>query len=292
MQPAVAQTCYRHPDQPAGVICQRCDRPICPRCMHQASVGFHCPECTKAGKQKVYQGIGSLQTRPVLTQVLIGINVAVFLLVVALDGSGAIGGDSGQVHLDYGLIAKFHQGPFVFPGYGVGEGEWYRMVTSGFLHYGVIHLLMNMYALWILGAAVEHLGGRARFGAIYAASLMGGSLGALLLSPGSLTAGASGAIFGLMGAIFLAHRAQGIPFRNSPLLPVLLINALFTLGISGISIGGHLGGFLAGAASGWLLLDYGSRRDVEKWVPFALTAVLVVGCLVTGVVFATAWTPT
>ena len=286
------QTCYRHPDQFAGVICQRCDRPICPRCMHQASVGFHCPECAKAGKQKVYQGIGSLQTRPLLTQVLIGVNVAVFLLVVALDGSGAIGGDSGQVHLDYSLIAKFHQGPFVFPGYGVGEGEWYRMITSGFLHYGILHLLMNMYALWILGGAVEHFGGRARFGAIYGTALLGGSLGALLLSPGSLTAGASGAIFGLMGALLLAHRAQGIPFRNSPLLPVLVINALFTLGIPGISIGGHLGGFLAGGAAGWILLDYGSRRDVEKWVPFALCGVLAVGCLVTGVVFATAWTPT
>ncbi len=70
------QTCYRHPDQFAGVICQRCDRPICPRCMHQASVGFHCPECAKKGRQQVYQGIGSLQTKPVLTQVLIGINVA------------------------------------------------------------------------------------------------------------------------------------------------------------------------------------------------------------------------
>lgn len=291
VQAASVSTCYRHPDQPAGVICQRCDRPICPRCMHQASVGFHCPECTKAGKQQVYQGIGSLRTKPVLTQVLIGVNVAVFLLGVALSGSGAFGGDSGDLHIDYGLIAKFHQGPFVIPGYGVGEGQWYRMVTSGFLHYGVIHLLMNMYALWILGAAVEQLGGRARFGAIYGASLIGGSLGALVLSPGSLTAGASGAIFGLMGAILLAHRAQGIPFRNSPLLPVLVINALFTLGIPGISIGGHGGGFLAGAAAGWILLDYGSRRDIEKWVPYALCGVLVAACLVTGVVFATAWTP-
>jgi membrane associated rhomboid family serine protease len=149
-----------------------------------------------------------------------------------------------------------------------------------------------MYALWILGSAVEQMGGRARFGLIYIASLMGGSLGALVLSPGSLTAGASGAIFGLMGAIVVAHRAQGIPFRNSPLLPVLVINALFTLGIPGISIGGHGGGFLAGAAAGWILLDYGQRRDVEKWVPFALGGVLTVACLISGVVFATAWTPT
>ncbi|HEX2577124.1 MAG TPA: rhomboid family intramembrane serine protease, partial [Aquihabitans sp.] len=146
METAV-QTCYRHPDQPAGVICQRCDRPICGRCMHQASVGFHCPECTKAGKQQVYQGVGSLRARPVLTQVLMAVNVAVFLIGVAVDGGQALRGDAGRMQVDYGLIAKFSAGDFTFPGLGVGEGEWYRMVTSGFLHYGVIHLLVNMYAL-------------------------------------------------------------------------------------------------------------------------------------------------
>ncbi len=255
--------------------------------MHQASVGFHCPECTKQGRQRVYQGLGSLRVQPILTQVLIGVNVAVFLLGALLDGGRALQGRIGDVMIDYGLIAKAGSGPFAI---GVGEGEWYRMITSGFLHYGLIHLLVNMYALWILGQAVEQMAGRTRFGLIYATSLAAGSLGALVLSPGALTAGASGAIYGLMGAIFIAQRAQGIPFRNSPLLPVLGINLLLTFGLGGISIGGHLGGLAGGALAGWILLDLArQRRDLPPWAPQALCGAVIVACLVGGVVFASGY---
>ncbi len=259
--------------------------------MHQASVGFHCPECTKQGKQKVYQGIGSLRARPVLTQILIAVNVAVFLIGLLMAGSQALSGRAGQLHIDFGLIAKFHRGGVVFPGFGVGEGEWYRIITSGFLHFGIFHLAVNMYALWVLGNAVENMGGRLRFGIIYAVSLCSGGLGALLLSPGQLTAGASGAIFGLMGAVFLAQRAQGISFRDSPLLGVLMINLVITFGLGGISIGGHLGGLAGGAAAGWILFDYGRRPDVDKRVPLAACGAVALLCLVAGVVFATGWTP-
>lgn len=261
--------------------------------MHQASVGFHCPECTKAGKQQVFQGIGALRVRPVLTQILIAINVGIFLLGIALDGGGAVRGDSGELQFDYGLIAKFAtQGGQVIPSLGgVGEGQWYRLVTSGFLHYGIVHLLFNMYALWILGQAVEQLGGKLRFGIVYGAALVGGSLGALLLSPDALTAGASGGIFGLMGAIFLAQRAQGVPFRDSPLFMVLLLNLVFTFGLGGISIGGHLGGLAAGAAAGWILFDLGARPGMDKRVPLAACAGLVLTCLVASVVFASGWQP-
>lgn len=261
--------------------------------MHQASVGFHCPECTKAGQQKVYQGIGSLRVAPVLTQILIGINVVVFLIGVALDGVAAIGGDQGQMQLDFGLIAKFVSvaGPTIPYLGGVGEGQWFRMISSGFLHYGIIHIALNMYALWILGRVVEQLGGRLRFGVIYGVSLLAGSLGALLINPGSLTAGASGAIFGLMGAILLAHRAQGVAFRDSPLLGILLINLVITFGLAGISVGGHIGGLLGGAATGWVLLDFGQRQGVDKRIPFAACAALGAACLVGGVVFASGWQP-
>ena len=125
------QACYRHPDRPAGVICQRCDRPICPSCMHQASVGFHCPECAKQGSQKVYSGFGAIATKPVLTQVIIGINLAVFLLSLVVDGASALRGDTGQLQIDLGLIARALAptsnglGVHVI---GVGEGEWYRLV--------------------------------------------------------------------------------------------------------------------------------------------------------------------
>jgi membrane associated rhomboid family serine protease len=261
--------------------------------MHQASVGFHCPECTKANKQKVYQGIGALRARPILTQILIALNVAVFVVGIAMAGGRALRGSAGDLQFDFGLIAKFvNRSGEVIPGYGVGEGEWYRLVTSGFLHYGIFHLLVNMYALWILGNAVENLGGRLRFAIVYGTSLLAGSLGALVLSPASLTAGASGAIFGMMGAIFLAQRAQGIPFRDSPLLGVLLINLVITFGLGGISIGGHLGGLAGGAAAGWILFDYGRRPGVDKRVPLAACGVLAAICLIGGVAFATGWQPT
>lgn len=267
--------------------------------MHQASVGFHCPECTKQGKQKVYQGIGSLRARPVLTQILIAANVAIFLLGAALDGSGALGGERGRLQTDFGLVAKLwefggrlYTGPY--PGsteVGVGAGEWYRMLTSGFLHYGIIHLLVNMYALWILGNAVESMAGRLRMGIVYVISLLGGSLGALLLSPDSFTAGASGAIFGMMGAIFVAQRAQGVALRDSPLLGVLFLNLIITFGFPGISIGGHLGGLIGGALSGYALFDYGRRPGVDKRVPLAACGVLAIACLAAGVIFAAGHTP-
>jgi membrane associated rhomboid family serine protease len=257
--------------------------------MHQASVGFHCPECARSGKQKVVSGPGAFRARPVLTQILIAMNVAVFLVTVGRDGTKALGGDTGRIFFDYGLIAKFTYQGQVAPGLGVGEGEWYRMVTSGFLHYGLLHLALNMWALWILGQVVEQMGGKLRVGLIYGVSLVAGSLGALLLSPGALTAGASGAIFGLMGAIFLAHRSQGIPFRNSPLLPILLINLAFTFGVNGISIGGHLGGLAGGAAAGWLLFDFARRPGMDKRVPYALCGGLAVACVVAGVVFSSGY---
>ena len=259
--------------------------------MHQASVGFHCPECTKQGKQKVYQGVGSLRARPILTQILIAVNVAVFLISVVTEGGRALSGGAGQLHIDFGLIAKFHSGRLVYPGMGVGEGQWYRIITSGFLHFGIFHIAVNMYALWILGNAVENLGGRLRFGIIYGVSLCSGGLGALLLSPGQLTAGASGAIFGLMGAVFLAQRAQGISFRDSPLLGVLMINLVITFGVPGISIGGHVGGLAGGAAAGWILFDYGRRPGVDKRLPLAMCGAVAGLCLMVAVVFATGWIP-
>jgi membrane associated rhomboid family serine protease len=268
------ESCYRHPDQPAGIICQRCDRPICARCMNQASVGFHCPECVKQGKQKVYQGIGALQSRPIVTMALIAINLVVFVIGVVADGSDSLGGKTGRFQFDWADNAIF-----------VGDGEWYRLVTSGFLHYGIIHIALNMYALWWLGQAVEQIGGRLRFGLVYATALLAGSLGALVLDPDHLTAGASGAIYGLMGAIFLAQRAQGVAFRNSPLLGVLILNFVFTIGFPGISIGGHVGGFVGGALSGWLLFDYGRRPGVDKRLPLALCAAAAVAFAVAAIVF-------
>ena len=293
------QTCYRHPDQQAGVICQRCDRPICPQCMHQASVGFHCPECTKQGAQKVYQGVGSLQQRPIVTQVLVGINVAVFIIAIVAGGSGAASGGS-SFHDAFALTAKlWERGDGLWSGpvpgshmVGVGAGEWYRIVTSAFLHYGLIHILFNMYALWSLGPVLEQAAGKVRFGIVYAMSLAAGSLGALLLSPQVMTAGASGAIFGLRGALFMAHRSMGVPFKNSPLLWILVINLVITFAIPGISAGGHVGGLLGGALAGWLIFDVGRRPNVDQRAIVGGGIAIIVALLGIAIAYSTSYQPT
>ena len=258
------QTCYKHPDQQAGVICQRCDRPICPKCMHQASVGFHCPECTKQGAQKVYQGVASIYAKPILTQILIAVNVAIFVLGIALSGGDGVMDGASRMLYDFGLAA-----PFIY------DGELYRLVTSGFLHAGIIHLAMNMWVLWIFGQAMEQMGSRQKFATVYGLSLLSGALGALLIDPDKLTVGASGAIFGLAGALMLAQRARGVPLSRSPLLMFLVINAVISVSIPGISFGGHMGGFLGGALAGWALYDLADRPQMQKqkWVPWVISGV-------------------
>jgi membrane associated rhomboid family serine protease len=264
------RTCYRHPDRRAGVACQRCDRPICPQCMHQASVGFHCPECTKAGKQKVYTRANlQVLNRPLLTQVVIGINAAVFLAGVASESGDAFAGRGGFA-LDGGLF-----GPLV------ADGEWYRIITAGFLHAGLLHLGFNMFLLFQLGSMLEPALGRLRFGATYLVSLLTGSLGVLLLSPNSLTVGASGAVFGLMGLMFVAQRARGLDPWSSGIGSTIGINLLITFTIPGISIGGHVGGLVGGLACGWLLYEGSQTMGKQQALAavVALGAAAAVGCI-------------
>lgn len=293
-------TCYRHPDRQAGVICQRCDRPICPQCMHQASVGFHCPECTKTGAQKVYQGIGALQQQPIVTQVLIGLNVLVFVVALAVGGSEAASGTS-SFNQAFGLIARawqnaagtgYYIGPV--PGtqeIGVGAGQWYRVITYGFLQNSILFLFFNCYLLWSIGSQLETAIGRARFGLIYAMSLAAGALGGLLLEPQVMTAGASGAIFGLVAALFMAYRSSGIPLRNIPLFWMLGIYLLLSLLVPGFSAGVHLGGLAGGAIAGFLVFDLGRRPDLAPKTVLAGGVVLTAGLVVAAIALATAFQP-
>lgn len=246
------QTCYRHGDRRAGVVCQRCDRPICPDCMRQASVGFHCPECTKQGAQKVVRP-GQLVTRPIVTQVLIGINLAIF---VAGLSSGLNTKD--QFIVDGGLIASAFNGA-TQQMIGVAEGEWWRIVTSGFLHASLIHVGFNMFVLYRLGQLLEPVLGRTRFVLAYLVALLGGSLGVMILDPDRLTVGASGAVFGLMGVAVAVFRERGINIFDTGLGTTLMLNLALTFTISGISIGGHVGGLVAGYLVGLVLVDVGPR---------------------------------
>ncbi len=261
------QTCYRHHDRRAGVVCQRCDRPICPDCMHQASVGFHCPECTKRGAQKVVRPRDLLNKRPVVTQVLMAINAAVYLV-----GIGPGLETKPQFTVDFGLIAQaqVRSGQLI----GVAEGEWYRIITSGFLHANVIHIGLNMWVLYSLGRLLEAPLGRLNFALIYVVSLIGGSFGVMLLSPHSLTVGASGAVFGLMGAAAAVFRARRLDIMASGIGAMILINLAFTFTVNGISIGGHIGGLITGFVAAWMIEDFGPSVIKDQTVTRVAVAAL------------------
>ena len=230
-------TCYRHPDRPTLVRCSNCERPICPECMRPASVGIRCPECAGEGtrvlRPKLYSG-----TQPVATIALIVINVVVFVL--------ERGGDSSSYVFRKGALT----------GIGVQNGEWWRVGTAAFLHANILHILFNMYALWLLGRALERYIGSARFLIIYTIAGISGSAGALLLTNlYTPTVGASGAIFGLMGALLVLER-RGVPLVG-PIIPILAINLVLSSRIPGISIGGHVGGLIGGVLAALALEQFG-----------------------------------
>lgn len=232
-----SEVCYRHPDRAAGVSCQRCDRVICGECQNQASVGFHCPECKKSSKQKVYSANSLPGQNAVVTKALIGINVVVFIITIVF--LGATANSIGAAGADFGTF-----GPFI-----AEENEFWRIITGAFLHSGVLHIAFNMYLLWQLGQQLERALGAKAYLAVYFATLLGGSFGALLLDPVRPVVGASGAVFGLIGFTVLFYRSRGIGLFDTGLGFLIVINGIFSLR-GGVSLGGHLGGFLAGLALG------------------------------------------
>jgi membrane associated rhomboid family serine protease len=265
MEASTATTCYRHPNRETGVSCSSCGRPICPDCMTPTPVGMRCPECSRQ-KTKV-RTAATLTSEPQLTYVLIAINVIAWLGMLA---SGApISGVGGTVYQHGALY-----GPLV------ADGEWWRIITGGFLHAGILHIAFNMYFLYFLGTILEPMIGRLRFALIYVIALVGGSFGALLLSPNTPTVGASGAVFGLMGAAIIAMRARGIDPWQSGLGVTLLLNLGITFLIPGIAIGGHIGGLIAGGIVGYLLFEVADRRRSSVTPVLAVCVVLAVALAV------------
>ena len=251
--------CYRHPDRETGVSCSSCGRPICPECMTATPVGMRCPECSR--QRTEVRSLRSMTAQPTLTYVLIAVNVLAFLGSL-VSGARALGGFSGApLNAELGVY-----GP------AVASGEVWRLVTGGFLHAGFLHLLFNMYALYILGTILEPEIGRLRFGLIYFVSLLSGSFGALVMAPNSLTVGASGAVFGLMGAALVVMRRRGINPMESGLGVFLLLNLAITFIVPGISIGGHLGGLAGGTLAALLLFDVRDRVRVPAAVAAALAS--------------------
>jgi membrane associated rhomboid family serine protease len=251
--------CYRHPSRETAVSCSNCGRPICTECMTSTPVGMRCPECSKQ-KTQVHTVRSLNATTTTVTVALIAVNALLFL------GSGQFGlGTSGGSRLfeNLGLF-----GPLV------QDGEYWRLVTSGFLHSGLLHVGFNMYLLWVLGQMLEGSLGSKRFFGLYFASLLAGSFGALLLEPRALTVGASGAVFGLMGAAFFQMRARGIDPFASGIGPLILFNLAFSF-IPGfnISIGGHLGGLVGGAACALALIAIDKRR-LPGWTAYVVLAAI------------------
>jgi len=236
-------------------------------------VGMRCPECARERTKVTRITPGIHLGRAPATYILIAINVIAFIAEV---GSGAPLGTSfaagGSVYRDFSLF-----GP------AVANGEWYRLLSAGFLHAGLLHILFNMVALYFLGSLLEPGIGTPRFLAVYFVSLLAGSFGALLITPDTHTVGASGAVFGLMSAAFIVARHRGVEQLAGQIGFYIIINIFFTIGVSGISIGGHFGGLIAGALCGFLIVfaERRVRRPVELEVlgMTALAVLSVVGAI-------------
>jgi membrane associated rhomboid family serine protease len=232
--------CYRHPDRETGLSCSECGRPICTDCVTFAPVGLRCPDHAASDSapkvqrrvQRVVRGTRIRPTDAIVTKILVGLNVVVYLITVA-QGSG-LNNPGGSLFNKWALF-----GPLVH------HGDWWRLITSAFLHASVIHIAFNMLALWWLGSPVEMVLGRVRFIGLYLVSGLAGAAGALVANPNAVTVGASGAIFGLLGAgLILEWQATGSIAGNY--LTLILINLAISFAVPGISIGGHVGGLIGG----------------------------------------------
>lgn len=268
-------TCYRHPDRETGVACSNCERPICTDCMTPTPVGMRCPECAKQRTQvrtaAAVRTAGSYAA-PV-TKALIAVNVAAYLGELAT-GSGGLNGVGGTIVNEGALL-----GIGIVDGQlaGVDQGQYWRLITGGFLHGSIIHIAFNMYILWFLGNLLEPAIGSVRFTVLYFTALLAGSFGALLLEPNNFTVGASGAVFGLMGAAFLESRVRGMEALQGQIGMLILLNLVLSFVLNNISVGGHIGGLVGGALAA-LALQYGDRMRQPAFglVGCALIAVVAV----------------
>jgi membrane associated rhomboid family serine protease len=294
------RTCYRHPDRVTGLSCSECGRPICTECMTMAPVGIRCPEhsgrvqgvqrVTAGARRAAFEGVGAK-----VTKALIGLNVAVYVAEL-LQGSG-VNANQGSIYQNGVLLAngvKFQDTVVglpkgvVPPGIepiGVAHGEWWRLLTAAFLHYGPFHLILNMLALWWFGSLLEQRIGSGRFLVLYIVSGLAGSAGALLLDPTTPTVGASGAIFGIFGAGLVMEQFQRDYVFGGSALGIIVLNLVFTFSISNISIGGHIGGLIGGAAATLGLSRFG-RAHIAYGRPGALGVATMVGVGVASVLVA------
>ncbi|MET7763465.1 rhomboid family intramembrane serine protease [Streptomyces sp. NPDC005336] len=247
-----AVCCYRHPQRETGISCARCERPICPECMISASVGFHCPECVRghasaasgaadagpprrAAQPRTIAG-GTITSDPrLVTKILVALNLVIWLAALAA---------GNRLVDDLDLVGRAYN-PGTADIVGVAEGQWYRLLTSVFLHQQLMHIAFNMLSLWWIGGPLEAALGRARYLTLYLLSGLGGSaLSYLLAAQNQPSLGASGAIFGLLGATAVLMRRLNYDMR--PVIALLALNLLFTFTWHGIAWQAHVGGLVVG----------------------------------------------
>jgi membrane associated rhomboid family serine protease len=273
--PPVLEHCYRHPDRETGRRCTRCGKPACGDCLVQVSVGSQCVDCIKAARPDVKTRAKFWNARQptLVTYALIAINAAVYLWTVSANNTIDPGrGPHGELTL---ALDKFD----------IHAGEYYRLVSSGFLHFSIFHIGMNMLLLFQLGQLLEPAIGRVRFGLVYFASLLAGSLGALMLQPNGLTGGASGAVFGLMAAAAIGMHRRGVNVFRTGIGTILVLNLVITFTIPGISIGGHLGGAIAGAICGFVILAP-RHKALPVWASYATPIAIAVVSVMASVAIA------
>lgn len=277
LPPPELPACHRHPNKLTGRSCTRCGRPACGDCLTPAAIGSQCPDCKAASRPttRVQMRDWGRRRSALVSQAIIVINVLVFFWVVSGNvGSAGFSGPVSQREFDIGLN-KFLLAE---------TREWYRLVTAGFLHFGILHIGMNMFLLYQLGNLLEPALGRLRFGLLYGACLLGGSLGVLVIETDSLGlhGGASGAVFGLMAAAAIGMQRRGINVFQSGIGTVLVINLILTFTIPGISIGGHLGGAITGAFCGAVMLAP-AWKPVPAWITYAFPTAVAIGAVAVSV---------
>jgi membrane associated rhomboid family serine protease len=288
MTNAAERTCYRHPDRVTGLSCSECGRPICTECMTMAPVGIRCPEhsgrpqgvqrMTRSVQRASFEGAGAK-----VTKALIALNIGVYVAELA-QGSG-VNATRGSIYQTGALLANGAKigdtivgaahVPAPLQAVGVAQGEYWRLLTAAFLHYGPFHLLLNMLALWWFGSLLEQRIGSGKYLLLYVVSGLAGSAGALILDPLVPTVGASGAIFGILGAGFVLERQRDYVFGGSA-LAIIVINLVFTFSISNVSIGGHIGGLIGGAACAFAMTRFG-RVGAAYGRPGAIGVAAMIG---------------
>jgi membrane associated rhomboid family serine protease len=274
-------TCFRHPGRETYVSCVRCGRPACPDCLRSAAVGQQCVECIRQGNRDVRQPAGVFGGRSIsgaiVTWTLVALNVIAYIAEIAYPKTVNYGQMVG------GPVPDLTLGRLV----GVANGDVYRLISSAFLHeplgsgIGILHIAFNMWALIIVGPALEQMLGRARFLTVYLASALGGSvLYYLVAQPYAPALGASGAIFGLFGAWFVLARRLRMDSRQVVMLIVLNLVISFT--ISGIAWQDHVGGLIAGTAltAAFAYAPRSSRTLIQAGAAVALLVILIAGVLI------------